>query len=66
MDVVIALIMGGIMGWLASMVMYRDGSMGIVLNVVIGCVGSIVGRFLFGGMIGGGTCAATRSTGASC
>ena len=54
MDLIIALVMGGIMGWLASMVMNRDASMGIVMNVIVGCVGSILGRFLLGGLIGGG------------
>ena len=54
MDLIIALVMGGIMGWLASMVMNRDASMGIIMNVVVGCVGSILGRFLLGGLIGGG------------
>ena len=51
---IIALVMGGIMGWLASMVMNRDASMGILMNVIVGCVGSILGRFLFGSIIGGG------------
>jgi uncharacterized membrane protein YeaQ/YmgE (transglycosylase-associated protein family) len=45
---IIALVMGGIMGWLASKVMNRDASMGIVMNVIVGCVGSILGRFLLG------------------
>jgi uncharacterized membrane protein YeaQ/YmgE (transglycosylase-associated protein family) len=51
MDLIIALVMGGVMGWLASMVMNRDASMGIVMNVI---VGSVLGRFLLGGLIGGG------------
>ncbi len=55
MGLILALIMGGIMGWLASKVMNRDGQMGIFWNVVVGCVGSILGRFLFGGLIGGGS-----------
>ncbi|WP_428981619.1 GlsB/YeaQ/YmgE family stress response membrane protein [Novosphingobium album (ex Liu et al. 2023)] len=46
--------MGGIMGWLASKVMNRDASMGIFWNIVVGCVGSILGRFLLGQFIGGG------------
>jgi uncharacterized membrane protein YeaQ/YmgE (transglycosylase-associated protein family) len=54
MDLIIALVMGGVMGWLASMVMNRDASMGIVMNVIVGCVGSVLGRFLLGGLIGGG------------
>lgn len=51
---IIAIVMGGIIGWLASKVMNRDASMGIIANVVVGCVGSILGRFLLGGFIGGG------------
>lgn len=54
MGFIIALIMGGIMGWLASKVMNRDASMGIFWNIVVGCVGSMLGRFLLGGLIGGG------------
>ena len=52
---ILALIMGGIMGWLASKLMNRDAQMGVFLNVVVGCIGSILGRFLFGGIIGGGS-----------
>ncbi|MDP3906200.1 GlsB/YeaQ/YmgE family stress response membrane protein [Novosphingobium sp.] len=51
---IVALVMGGIIGWLASKVMNRDASMGIFANVVVGCVGSIMGRLLLGGLIGGG------------
>ena len=54
LDIIIALVMGGVMGWLASMVMFRDASMGVVMNVIVGCLGSILGRFLLGGIIGGG------------
>lgn len=52
---IIAIIVGGIAGWLASKVMNRDAQMGIFWNVVVGCVGSVLGRFLFGGLIGGGS-----------
>jgi len=38
------LIVGGIAGWLASIVMRRDASMGIIMNIVVGCVGSVVGN----------------------
>ena len=43
---IIALIVGGIAGWLASMVMNRDASMGIFWNIVVGCVGSVIGNAL--------------------
>ncbi|AOR76405.1 GlsB/YeaQ/YmgE family stress response membrane protein [Novosphingobium resinovorum] len=49
---IIALIVGGIAGWLASMVMKRDASMGIFLNIVVGCVGSIIGNALSGPLLG--------------
>jgi uncharacterized membrane protein YeaQ/YmgE (transglycosylase-associated protein family) len=55
MGLILALIMGGIMGWLASKVMNRDAQMGIFWNIVVGCIGSMLGRFLFGGLIGGGS-----------
>jgi uncharacterized membrane protein YeaQ/YmgE (transglycosylase-associated protein family) len=51
---ILALVMGGVMGWLASKVMNRDASMGIMMNVIVGCVGSILGRFLLG-MVGMGS-----------
>lgn len=54
MDWIIALVMGGIIGWLASIVMKTDAQQGIFLNIVVGCVGSILGRFLFGNFLGGG------------
>jgi uncharacterized membrane protein YeaQ/YmgE (transglycosylase-associated protein family) len=43
---IIAIIVGGVAGWLASMVMNRDASMGIMWNVVAGCVGSVVGNLI--------------------
>lgn len=49
---IIALIVGGIAGWLASMVMNRDASMGIFWNIVVGCVGSVVGNALSGPLFG--------------
>lgn len=49
---IIALIVGGVAGWLASLVMNRDASMGIVLNIVVGCVGSVVGNLIAGPLLG--------------
>lgn len=53
---IIALVVGGVAGWLASLVMNRDASMGIMWNIVVGCVGSVVGnlianQFGFGGSV---------------
>jgi uncharacterized membrane protein YeaQ/YmgE (transglycosylase-associated protein family) len=41
-----AIIIGGLAGWVASMIMKTDGSMGIVMNVVVGVVGAIIGNLL--------------------
>lgn len=43
---IIALIVGGVAGWLASMVMNRDASMGIFWNIIVGCVGSVIGNLI--------------------
>ncbi len=49
---IIALIVGGVAGWLASMVMNRDASMGIFWNIVVGCVGSVIGNVIVGPLLG--------------
>ena len=40
------IIMGGIIGWLASMVMNRDAAMGKFWNIVVGIVGSFLGNMI--------------------
>ena len=47
MAIIIWLILGGIIGWLASIVMRTDGQQGIILNVVVGIVGAFIGGILF-------------------
>lgn len=55
MGIIIWLIIGGIIGWLASIIMKRDGQQGILLNVVVGIVGSFLGGYLIAPMLGSGT-----------
>lgn len=43
---IIAIIVGGVAGWLASLVMNRDASMGIVMNIVVGIIGAIIGNVI--------------------
>ena len=43
MNWIVSLIMGGIVGWLASMVMKTDAQMGLVANVLVGIVVSVLG-----------------------
>ena len=43
---IVTLIIGGVVGWLASIVMKADGQMGIVANVLVGIAGSYLGIVL--------------------
>ena len=55
MNFIIWLIVGGVIGWLASIVMKTDGQQGIILNVVVGIVGALLGGWLISPMVGAGT-----------
>jgi uncharacterized membrane protein YeaQ/YmgE (transglycosylase-associated protein family) len=48
MDLIITLIVGGVIGWLASIVMKTNAQMGLLANIIIGIVGSLLGYFLAG------------------
>ncbi len=52
MNFIIALIVGGIIGWLASKVMNTDAQQGIFKNIIVGCVGSLIGKFIAGTFLG--------------
>jgi len=52
MGFILWLVIGGVVGWLASLVMRRDGSMGIPMNIVVGIVGAMLGGWLIGPMVG--------------
>jgi uncharacterized membrane protein YeaQ/YmgE (transglycosylase-associated protein family) len=53
MNLIILLVVGGIIGWLASIIMRTDGQQGIFLNVVVGIVGALLAGFLVTPLIGG-------------
>ena len=55
MNIIIWLVVGGILGWLASLVMKTDGQQGIFLNVVVGIVGALIAGFLIAPLFGTGT-----------
>ena len=46
---IVWLVIGGVVGWLASIVMRTDAQQGIFLNVIVGIVGAFIGGWLFGG-----------------
>lgn len=55
MNILITIILGGIVGWLGSLVMKTDQQMGILANVIVGIVGSGLGFWLAGLLgLGGG------------
>ncbi len=51
MSWIISLIIGGVVGWLASIVMKTDAQMGVIANVLVGVVGSVLG-FWIAGLLG--------------
>ena len=46
MGIIVWLIIGGIVGWLASLIMRTDAQQGIVLNIVVGILGAVIAGFL--------------------
>ena len=55
MGIIIWLIVGGVVGWLASMIMKTDAQQGIFLNIIVGIVGALLGGFLISPLGGAGT-----------
>lgn len=52
MNFIIWLVVGGIVGWVASLIMRRDAQQGIILNVIVGIVGAFLGGLLISPLIG--------------
>jgi uncharacterized membrane protein YeaQ/YmgE (transglycosylase-associated protein family) len=48
MGFIVWLIVGGIVGWLASLIMRTDAQQGIILNIVVGIVGAVIAGLIFG------------------
>ena len=55
MNFIIWLLVGGIIGWLASLLMKTDGQQGIFLNVIVGIVGAMLGGWFISPLVGVGT-----------
>jgi len=53
MTLLLILIVGGIIGWLASIVMRTDGQQGVFLNVIVGIVGALIAGLLVTPLLGG-------------
>ncbi|HEV2609046.1 MAG TPA: GlsB/YeaQ/YmgE family stress response membrane protein [Noviherbaspirillum sp.] len=55
MNFIIWIVVGGVLGWLASLVMRTDASQGMFLNVIVGIVGALLGGWLLAPLFGTGT-----------
>ena len=55
MNFILWLIIGGVVGWLASMIMRTDAQQGIVLNIVVGIVGAFLAGWFVSPLVGVGT-----------
>ena len=55
MNFIIWLVVGGVIGWLASMVMKTNDQQGTFLNVVVGIVGAMLGGWFISPLVGVGT-----------
>jgi uncharacterized membrane protein YeaQ/YmgE (transglycosylase-associated protein family) len=52
---IIWIVIGGILGWLASIVMKTDAEQGMLLNIVVGIVGAFIGGWLLSPLLGAGS-----------
>lgn len=55
MNFIIWLVIGGLIGWVASMIMKTDAQQGVFLNIVVGIVGAMLGGWLIAPLFGTGT-----------
>jgi uncharacterized membrane protein YeaQ/YmgE (transglycosylase-associated protein family) len=46
MGLILAIIIGGIIGWLASLIMKTNAQMGVLANIIVGIIGGALGHFV--------------------
>ena len=46
MGIISWIILGGLAGWIASMIMGTDAQQGILMNIIVGIVGAFIGGFI--------------------
>ena len=47
MDIIIMIVLGGLAGWLAS-VLFKGSGSGLIVNIIVGIIGSVIGGWVFG------------------
>ena len=60
MNILVTLIIGGVIGWLASLIMKTNAQMGILANIVVGIIGAFLGFWIAGQLNLGTSGAAMR------
>ena len=55
MNFIVWLIVGGLIGWIASMIMGTNEQQGMLLNIIVGIVGAFLGGLLLAPLYGEGT-----------
>lgn len=55
MGIIVWLIMGALVGWIASIIMGINAQQGMILNIVVGVVGALIGGWLIGPLLGAGS-----------
>ena len=55
MNIIVWLVVGGIVGWIASKIMSTDAQQGILLNIVVGIVGAVLAGWLISPLVGEST-----------
>ena len=61
MDLIVALLVGALIGWVASLIMKTDEQQGALANIIIGIIGAGLGRWLFADVLGLGGAASAGS-----
>ncbi|MBC7780813.1 MAG: GlsB/YeaQ/YmgE family stress response membrane protein [Proteobacteria bacterium] len=52
MNFILWLVVGGVVGWIASMIMKTDKEQGLFLNIVVGIVGALIGGWVLSPLVG--------------
>lgn len=52
MSIILTLILGGLAGWIASMILNRDGDLGVFWNIIVGIVGAALANWLLAPLFG--------------
>jgi uncharacterized membrane protein YeaQ/YmgE (transglycosylase-associated protein family) len=55
MNVIVWLVVGGLIGWVASMIMGTNARQGALMNIVVGVIGAFLGGLIISPLVGAGT-----------